>query len=95
MITLKVLLKNFVLHFNEQCRQLDEISVDSEKLPHIVKHTLLKTADRSIKDPRNVETLDEFQSTTYGHPPLPCPMTPTMTYLSMPELGMIRLKRPI
>ena len=26
-------------------------------------------------------------------PPHPCPMTPTMTYLSMHVLGMIRLKR--
>ena len=29
--------------------------------------TLLQTAVRSIKDLRIVETLDEFQSTTYGH----------------------------
>ena len=28
-------------------------------------------------------------------PPLPCPMTPTMIYLSMPVLGMTKLKRPI
>ena len=27
--------------------------------------------------------------------PLPCPMTPTMIYSSMPELGMTKLKRPI
>ena len=28
-------------------------------------------------------------------PPLPCPMTHTMTYLSMPVLGMTKLKRSI
>ena len=28
-------------------------------------------------------------------PPLPCPMKPTMIYLSMLVLGMIKLKRPI
>ena len=28
-------------------------------------------------------------------PQRPCPMTPTMTYSSMPVLGMIRPKRPI
>ena len=28
-------------------------------------------------------------------PPLPCPMKPTMTYLSMLELGMTKLPRPI
>ena len=59
--------EQFVLHFNEQFRQLDEISEDSEKLPPTVKLTLLQTAVRSINDVRIVETLDEFQSTTYGH----------------------------
>ena len=59
--------EQFVLHFNEQFRQLDEISDDSEKLPPTVKLTLLQTAVRSINDLRIVETLNEFQSTTYGH----------------------------
>ena len=57
----------FVLHFNEQFRQLDEISDDSEKLPPTLKLTLLQTAVRSIKDLRIVETLDEFQYITHGH----------------------------
>ena len=55
--------EQFVLHFTEQFRQLDEISDDSEKLPPTVKHTLLQTTVRSII----VESLDEFQSTTHGH----------------------------
>ena len=59
--------EQFVLHFNEQFRQLDEISEDSEKLPSTMKLTLLQTAVRNINDLRIVETLDEFQSTTYGH----------------------------
>ena len=59
--------EQFVLHYNEQFRQLDEISDDREKLPPTVKLTLLQTAVRSINDPRIVETLDEFQSTTHGH----------------------------
>ena len=59
--------EQFVLHFNEQFRQLDEISEDSEKLPPSVKLTLLQTPVRSINDLRIVETLDEFQSTTHGH----------------------------
>ena len=59
--------EQFVLHFNEQFRQLEEISEDSEKLPLTVKLTLLQTAVRTINDLRIVETLDEFQSTTYGH----------------------------
>ena len=59
--------EQYVLHFNEQFRQLDEISDDREKLPPTVKLTLLQTAVRSINDLRIVETLDEFQSTTHGH----------------------------
>ena len=59
--------EQFFLHFKEQFRQLDEIYEDSEKLPPTVKLTLLQTAVRSINDLRIVETLDEFQSTTYGH----------------------------
>ena len=59
--------EQFVLHFNEQLRQLEEIAEESEKLPPTVKLTLLQIAVRSINDLRIVETLDEFQSTTYGH----------------------------
>ena len=93
---LKGTTEQFVLHFNEQFRQLDEISEDSEKLPPTVNLTLLQTAVRSINDLRIVETLDEFQSTTYDmDPPLPCPMKPTMIYSSMPVLGMTKLRRPI
>ena len=59
--------EQFVLHFNEQFRQLEEISEDSERLPPSVKLTLLQTAVRSINDLRIVETWDEIQSTTHGH----------------------------
>ena len=59
--------EQFVLHFNEQFRQLEEISEDDERLPPTVKLTLLQTTVRSINDLRIVETLDEFQSTTHGH----------------------------
>ena len=57
----------FVLHFNEQFKQLDEISDDSKKLPATVKLTLLQPAVRSINNLRIVETLGEFQSTNHGH----------------------------
>ena len=59
--------EQFVLHFNEQFRQLEEISEVDERLPPSVKLTLLQTAVRSNNDLRIVETLDEFQSTTHGH----------------------------
>ena len=88
--------EQFVLHFNEQLRKLEEISEDDERLPPTVKLTLLQTAVRSINDLRIAETLDEFQSTTMDMDPQhPCPMTPTMTYSSMPVLVKIRPKRPI
>ena len=60
-------IEQFVLHFNEQFRQLDEILDESEKLPPTVKLILLQTAVRSINNLRIVETLDELQSTTHGH----------------------------
>ena len=60
-------IEQFVLHLNEQFRQLDDFTEDSENLPPTVKLTILQTAVRSINDLRIVETLDEFQSTTYGH----------------------------
>ena len=59
--------EQFVLLVNEQFKQLEEISEDDQRLPPTVKLTLLQTAARSINDLRIVETLDEFQSTTYGH----------------------------
>ena len=85
--------EQFVLHFNEKFRQLEEISEDSEKLPPTVKLTLLSGASMilgllKLWMSSNAPPLDM-------DPPLPCPMTPTMIYLSMPVLGMTRLKRPI
>ena len=74
--------EQFVLHFNQQFRQLDEISEDSEKLPSTVKLTsckllsgastilgLLKVWMNSKAPPMDMD------------PPLPCPMIPTMIYL--------------
>ena len=57
----------FVLHFNEQFRQLEEISEESEYFPPQIKLQLLQNAVRPINDLRIAETLDEFQSTTTGH----------------------------
>ena len=88
----KVTTEQFVLHFNEQFRQLHEILDDSEKLPLTVKLTLLQTAVRSINDLRIVETLDEFRSTT--DPPHLSHTKPIMISLSMLVLGMIKTKRP-
>ena len=47
--------EQFVLHFNEQFSQLEEISEDDERLPPSVKLTLLQTAVRSINDPPQIK----------------------------------------
>ena len=59
--------EQFVLHFNEQFRQLEEISEESEHFPPQIKLQLLQYAVRPINDLRIVETLDEFQSITTGY----------------------------
>ena len=60
--------QQFVLHFNKQVRELEELSAESEHFPPQVKLQLLQSADRPINDLRIVEPLDEFQSITniYG-----------------------------
>ena len=58
---------DLVLHFNEQFRQLDEISETSELSSPTVKLILFPNTVRDISDLRIVETLDEFLSTTQGH----------------------------
>ena len=57
----------FVLHFNEQFRQLEEISEESEHFPPQIKLQLLQNAVSPINDLRIVETLDGFQSITTGY----------------------------
>ena len=59
--------EQFVLHFNEQFRQLEEISEESEHFPPQIKLQLLQNAVRLINGLRIVETLDEFQSITTGY----------------------------
>ena len=59
--------EQFVLHFNEQFRQLEEISEESEHFPPQIKLQLLQNAIRPINDLRIGETLDELQSITTGY----------------------------
>ena len=59
--------EQFVLHFNEQFRQLEEISEESEHFSPQIKLQLLQNAVRPINDLRIVEKLDEFQSITTGY----------------------------
>ena len=62
--------EQFVLHFHEQFRQLDELTPLSEQLPHSVRLTLLQTAVRSVSELRIVETTVEchvLNTLLYGH----------------------------
>ena len=66
--------EQFILHFNEQFRQLDEVSPPEESLPYTTRLTLLETAVYNIPELKMVETMEEFislSSTTPG---------PTMGY---------------
>ena len=63
----KVTTEQFVFYFNEQFRQLEEISDPAEHFPPQIKFQLLQNAVRPIDDLRIVETLDEFQSITTGY----------------------------
>ena len=63
--------EQFFLHFNEQFRQLDEVSPPEESLPYTTRLTLLETAVHKF---RMVETMEEFISRSSSTP------GPTMGY---------------
>ena len=54
--------EQFILHFNEEFRQLDEVSPPEESLPYTTRLTLLQTAVHNIPELRMVETMEEFIS---------------------------------
>ena len=58
--------QQFVLHFNEQFRRLDELTDLAEKMPESIKMALLQNAVKDIPHCCIVETLDEYTSTTSG-----------------------------
>ena len=66
--------EQFILHFNEQFRQLDEVSPPEESLPFTTRLTLLQTAVHNIPEIRMVETMEEFISLSSSTP------GPTMGY---------------
>ena len=66
--------EQFILHFNEQVRQLDEVSPPEESLPYTTRLTLLQTAVHNIPELRMVETMEEFISLPSSTP------GPTMGY---------------
>ena len=66
--------EQFILHFNEQFRQLDAVSPPEESLPFTTRLTLLQTAVHNIPELRMVETMEEFISLSSSTP------GPTMSY---------------
>ena len=58
--------QQFVLHFNEQFRRLDELTDLSERMRDSIKMALLQNAVKDISQLSIVETLDEYTSTTSG-----------------------------
>ena len=59
--------EQFVLHFNEHFRQLEDSSDPSEPFPPQIKLQLVQNAVRHVNDWMIVENLDEFQSITTGY----------------------------
>ena len=59
--------QQFVLHFNEQFRRLDDLTDISERMPDSIKMALLQNAVKDIPQLSIVETLDEYTSTTCGN----------------------------
>ena len=66
--------EQFILHFNEQFRQLDEVSPPEESLPYTTRLILLQTAVHNIPELKMVETMEEFISLSSSTP------GPTMEY---------------
>ena len=70
----KGITEQFILHFNEQFRQLDEVSPPEESLLCTTRLTLLQTTVHNIPELRMVETMEEFISLSSFTP------GPTMGY---------------
>ena len=60
--------EQFINHFNEQFRQLDEVSPPEASLPYTTRLTLLQTAVHNIPELRMVETMEEFISLSSSTP---------------------------
>ena len=79
--------EQFILHFNEQFRQLDEVSPPEESLPYTTRLTLLQTAVHNIPEHRMVETMEEFISFSSS---IPGPTMGYDNYLTLLQNACIR-----
>ena len=81
-----------ILHFNEQVRQLDEISPPEESLPYTTRLTLLQTVVHNIPELRMVETMEEFISLSSTTPGPTMGYDNYLTLLQMLASDMIAIK---
>ena len=58
--------QQFLLHFSEQFRRLDDLTDISERMPESIKMALLQNDVKDIPQLSIVETLDEYTSTSCG-----------------------------
>ena len=79
--------EQFILHFNEEFRQLDEVSPPEESLPNTTSLTLLQTAVHNIPELRMVETMEEFISLSSS---TPVPTLGYENYLTLLQHACIR-----
>ena len=79
--------EQFILHLNEQFRQLDEVSPPEESLPYTTRVTLLQTAAHNIPELRMVETMEEFISLFSS---IPGPTMDYDNYLTLLQNACIR-----
>ena len=78
--------QQFVLHFNEQFRRLDELTDLSERMPDSIKMALLQNAVRDIPQLSIIETLYEYTSTTSENGSFHSPQL--LILLQSPHQGM-------
>ena len=79
--------EEFILHFNEEFRQLDEVSPPEESLPYTTRLTFLQTAVHSIPELRMVETMEDFISLSSS---IPGPIMGYDNYLTLLQNACIR-----
>ena len=87
----KCLLEQFILHFNEQFQQLDEVSPPEESLPYSTRLTLLQAAVHNIPELRMVENMEEIISLSSSTPGPTMEMITTSLYSKMLASDMIAI----
>ena len=82
--------QQFVLHFNELFRRLDESTDLAEKMHESIKMALLQNAVKDFPQLSIVETLDEYTSTISG-----AGSSTQLTYTSCSSMLVLDMMQPI